>query len=165
MNGWSAGHTMPEDTIKYAEDYQIGQVFNVGECTVTKQEIISFAQMWDPQPFHIDEDAAATSMFGGPIASGWHVALIMMRMMLRSGFISPKTSLGLPGHDGLKWLKPVRAGDRLCGTVKVTNARISRSKPDIGFVTSVASLRNQSNEEVYWLNSTSIVKARGARQV
>ena len=146
----------------YAEDYQVGQVFDVGECILTKQEIVSFAREWDPQPFHVDEAAAEATMFGGLIASGWHVALIMMRMMLRSGFVSAETSLGSPGHEGLKWLKPVRPGDRLSGKVEITEVRMSRSRPEIGFVTAIATLRNQANEEVYWLKSTSIVRSRGA---
>jgi acyl dehydratase len=153
---------MPKTPARYAEDYRVGEIVDVGEHTLTKEEIIAFAQQWDPQPFHLDEEAAAATMFGGLIASGWHVALIMMRMMLRSEFISAETSLGSPGFDGLKWLMPVRPGDRLSGTVEVTNVRISRSKPDIGFVTTVARLRNQSNEEVYWLNSTAIIKSRAA---
>jgi acyl dehydratase len=146
--------------VRYAEDYLVGQVFDVGDYALTKEEIISFAQSWDPQPFHLDESAAAATIFGGLIASGWHVALIMMRMMLRSGFISPETSLGSPGHEGLKWLLPVRPGDRLSGTVTVTGVRTSRSRPEIGFIASVASLRNQSDEEVYWLQSTAIIKSR-----
>jgi acyl dehydratase len=153
---------MPKTVARYAEDYQVGEIVDVGEYTLTKEEIIAFAQTWDPQPFHLDEQAAAATMFGGLIASGWHVALIMMRMMLRSEFISAETSLGSPGLDGLKWLLPVRPGDRLSGTVEVTSVRISRSKPGIGFVTIVARLRNQSNEDVYWLNSTAIIKSRAA---
>lgn len=151
---------MPQAIVRYAEDYQVGQVFDVGEYVLTKEEIISFAQSWDPQPFHLDESAAATTMFGGLIASGWHIALIMMRMMLRGGFISPETSLGSPGHEGLKWVRPVRPGDRLSGTVTVTGVRNSRSRPEIGLIASVASLRNQSDDEVYWLKSTSIIKSR-----
>ena len=153
---------MSDGAIKYAEDYRVGEVFQVGECTLTSREIIAFAQTWDPQPFHLDEAAAAGTMFGGLIASGWHVALIMMRMMLESRFICPETSLGSPGFEGLKWLRPVRPGDRLRGTVEVTDVRISRSRPDVGFVANIAVLRNQSGEQVYWLNSTAMIKARGA---
>jgi acyl dehydratase len=83
-----------------------------------------------------------------------------MRMILHSGFISPETGLGSPGHDGLKFLKPVRPGDTLKGTLEVTDVRISRSKPDLGLVTTIATLRNQRNEEVYWLKSISLIKAR-----
>jgi acyl dehydratase len=153
---------MPKIKARYAEDYQVGEVVELGDYTLTKEEIVSFAQVWDPQPFHIDEQAAAATMFGGLIASGWHVALIMMRLMLRSEFIAAETSLGSPGADGLRWLLPVRPGDCLSGTVEVTGVRISRSKPGIGFVTTMARLRNQSNEEVYWLNSTAIVRSRAA---
>ena len=151
---------MSQTITRYAEDYQAGQVFDVGEHTFTRDEIVAFAQSWDPQPFHVDDAAAAASMFGGLIASGWHVALIMMRMMLRGGFLSSETSLGSPGLEGLKWLRPVRPGDRLSGKVEVTDVRISRSRPDIGFITCVATLRNQSDEEVYWLKSTAIIKSR-----
>ena len=87
---------MPKTAARYAEDYRVGEIVDVGEYTLTKDEIIAFAQQWDPQPFHLDEEAAAATMFGGLIASGWHVALIMMRMMLRSEFISAETSLGRP---------------------------------------------------------------------
>jgi acyl dehydratase len=151
---------MPEPVVRYAEDYQAGQVFDVGEHTFTKDEIVAFARTWDPQPFHLDEAYAAANMFGGLIASGWHVALTMMRMMLHSGFISPEASLGSPGHEGLKWLRPVRPGDRLSAQVEVTDVRISRSRPGIGLVTCVATLRNQAGEEVYWLKSTAIIKSR-----
>src|SRR5262245_63340280 len=154
--------SMPRTAARYAEDYKVGEIIEVGEHTLTKEEIVAFAQQWDPQPFHLDEQAAAATMFGGLIASGWHVALIMMRMMLRSEFIPAETSLGSPGLDGLKWLLPVRPGDHLSGTVEVTNVRLSRSKPGIGFVTIISRLHNQSNEEVYWLNSTAIIRSRGA---
>lgn len=153
---------MAKERVRYAEDYHVGQVFDVGEHLLTREEIISFAQAWDPQPFHLDEQAAAASIFGGLIASGWHVALIMMRMMLGSGFINPETSLGSPGHDGLKWLKPVRPLDRLIGRIQVSDVRLSASRPELGFVTTIATLRNHAGEEVYWLKSTSIIKSRRA---
>src|SRR5262245_54699563 len=87
---------MSQAAVRYAEDYQVGQVFDVGEHTFTKEEIVAFARSWDPQPFHIDETFAASNMFGGLIASGWHVALIMMGMMLRSGFCHPKRASDRP---------------------------------------------------------------------
>lgn len=153
---------MPEKTPRFAEDYSVGEVFDLGEYIITRQEIIEFSRTWDPQPFHTDEDAAAASIFGGLIASGWHVTLIMMRMMHRIDLTSPETALGSPGHDGLKWLKPVRPGDRLSGKVEVVDVRISKSRPDIGFITTIATLRNQNDEEVYWLKSATIVRSRNA---
>ena len=147
MNGPQAESSKrPEKRVLYAEDYEPGQVFEVGEHTFTKQEIIDFATLWDPQPFHLDEEFAAQSIFGGIVASGWHVALTMMRMMLEGGFTSAETGLGSPGHDGLKWLKPVFPGDRVTGTIEVTEVRMSRSRPDIGFVVSIAVLKNQRGD-------------------
>jgi acyl dehydratase len=151
---------MPARPVRYAQDYRVGESFNVGEHTITEEEIVAFARQWDPQPFHLDKDCAAASVFGGLIASGWHVSLIMMRMMLESGFISPETGLGSPGHEGLKWLKPVRPGDRLRGMIEVADVRISRSRPEIGFVTTIATLRTQPGEEVYWLKSASIIRSQ-----
>ena len=118
-------------------------------CTIVGSPTVSFGRIR-----RHDND------FGGLIASGWHVALIMMRLMLRGGIISPETSLESPGHEGLKWLLPVRPGDCLSGTVTITGIRISRSRPEIGLIASVASLRNQSDQEVYWLQSTAIIKSR-----
>jgi acyl dehydratase len=153
---------MSASSIRYAEDYRVGESIAVGEHVVTKEEIISFARTWDPQPFHIDEEFAAKTIYGGVIASGWHVALIMFRMVLSKRFVSPEAGLGSPGHEGLKWLKPVRPGDRLIGKIEVADVRISRSKPDIGFVTTVSTLKNQHGEDVYWLKSVSIIRSRAS---
>ena len=96
---------MTEKSARYAEDYKVGDVFDLGWIVVSREEIIEFSKKWDPQPFHIDEQNAGDSAYGGLIASGWHVTLLMMRMMNDSGFISHETSLGSPGLDGLKWLE------------------------------------------------------------
>jgi acyl dehydratase len=101
---------MADKSPRYAEDYRVGEVFDLGQIVITRDEIIEFSKMWDPQPFHVDERNAGTSAYGGLVASGWHVTLLMMRMMNDSGFISHETSLGSPGHDGLKWLKAGSAG-------------------------------------------------------
>jgi acyl dehydratase len=143
---------------RYAEDYQIGQVFDVGSYTISKEEILAFSKEWDPHPFHVDEEAAKSTIFEGLAASGWHVALIMMRMLHTGGFLSTETSIGSPGHDELKWLKPVRPGDCLKGRVEVTGVRISTSRPDIGFVANTATLHNQKNELVYLLKSAAMIK-------
>ena len=110
---------MTRKSARYAEDYKAGDFYDLGQVVVTREEIIEFSKKWDPQPFHIDERIAEDSAYGGLIASGWHVTLLMMRMMNDSGFISHETSLGSPGLDGLKWLKPVRPGDRLSGTAEI----------------------------------------------
>jgi acyl dehydratase len=131
---------MADKSPRYAEDYRVGEVFDLGQIVITRDEIIEFSKMWDPQPFHVDERNAGTSAYGGLVASGWHVTLLMMRMMNDSGFISHETSLGSPGHDGLKWLKP-----------------------ELSFVTHIAKLQNDAKEDVYVLMSTSIVKTRSGK--
>lgn len=156
---------MPKMGVRHAEDYVVGEIADVGEHCITKEEIVAFSQKWDPQPFHLDEDFAQQTHFKGLVASGWHVALIMMGMLWRSGFISPETSEGSPGHEKLKWLKPVRPNDCLRGRVETTGVRLSRSRPNIGLVRTIATLDNQFNEQVYWLDSTSIIKSRTAKSV
>jgi len=154
---------MTRKTARYAEDYKVGDFYDLGQVVVTREEIIEFSKKWDPQPFHIDERIAEDSAYGGIIASGWHVTLLMMRMMNDSGFISHETSLGSPGLDGLKWLKPVRPGDRLSGKAEIIDMHVSRSKPDRAFVSHIAKLQNDAHEDVYVLKSTSIIKTRGQK--
>jgi acyl dehydratase len=146
---------------RYAEDYRSGDIFDVGEHLFNDEEIIEFSKVWDPHPFHTDPDAARSSMFGGLIASGWHVALIMMRMMHQGGFLSPETSMGSPGLDELRWQAPVRPGDRLVGQIEVIDSRVSRSRPQLGLVQNRATLRNQERADVCVIRSTALVKARG----
>ena len=89
----------------YFEDFEVGKTVDVGSRTVTEEEIIAFATAFDPQPFHIDKDAAAHSIFGGVIASGWHTCSMMMRMMV-DGFLRDSSSMGSPGVDEVRWIKP-----------------------------------------------------------
>src|ERR1043166_3469896 len=103
--------------IRYAEEYQLGDIYDLGEYEVTLDEIIEFARKYDPFPFHIDEGLAQSTIFGGIIASGWLTALMWLRLMHRA-FISVETTLGSPGHEEMKWLKPVRPGDRLHGRLE-----------------------------------------------
>lgn len=152
---------MSTATPRYANDFQPGQVFDLGWKDVTEQEIVQFALQWDPHPFHIDAEAAARSMFGGLTASGWQTALWMMQLMHR-GFITVETSLGSPGHDELRWLLPVRPGDRLYGRVEVESVRISRSRPELGFVGTCATLSNQHGALVYLLRSQAMFRTRAA---
>lgn len=152
----SAGHR-----VRFAEDYEVGQVFDLGWREVSAEEIMRFAREYDPHPFHTDEQAARQSMYGGLTASGWQTALFMMQLM-HGGFVSVETSLGSPGHDELRWLRPVRPGDRLHGQVKVLGVKLSRSRPDIGFVANEATLTNQHGEQVYLLRSSAIFRTRAA---
>lgn len=147
------------NAVLFAQDYEPGRIFDLGDYTIGEDEIVEFASKYDPMPFHIDKAAAAESIYGGLTASGWHTCLIMMKLMHR-GFFCPQTSLGSPGLE-FSWLKPVRPGDRLTGQVSVEEMRISRSKPDIGFVTNTASLTNQHGEVVYRTRNVAIVRSRG----
>jgi len=154
---------MAERAPRYAEDYQPGEVFDLGFYDMTREEILEFATRWDPQPFHIDDEAARSTRYGGIIASGWHTGLTMLKLMMR-GFICAETSIGSPGQDEMRFLKPVRPGDRLHGRVEVNGVRLSRSQPDMGFVSNTATLTNQKGELVFRMKSTSIFRTRPGMQ-
>jgi acyl dehydratase len=146
--------------LRCAEDYQPGMVFELGSYNFTAEEIITFSRIWDPQPFHIDEAAARKTMFKGLIASGWHTALVMMRMMHQGGFLSLETSVGSPGHDEVRWLAPVRPGEPIAGRVTVTGVRLSASRPNLGFVAHDATFTSSDGTSVYLLKSTAIILTR-----
>jgi acyl dehydratase len=152
---------VPERLIRYAEDYQAGQVFELGAYDVTRDEALEFARTYDPFPFHVDDEAARSTMFGGLIASGWLTALVWLRLMHRA-FVCVETTLGSPGHEDMKWPAPVRPGDRLSGRLEIKESRVSKSKPDLGFVRYTATLSNQAGEQVFVTTSTLIVKSRSA---
>lgn len=132
---------------RYFEDFHEGQEIELGTRLVTQEEIIEFATKFDPQPFHIDPDAAAASIYGGVIASGWHTCSMMMRMVV-DGVMHNAASMGSPGLDGVRWLQPVRAGDRLSVRFLTTRVKASASKPDRGVVWSKWVATNQRGEEV-----------------
>ena len=146
-------------TERYFEDYQVGEVIEFGDHPVTKEEIVGFAQRYDPQPFHVDEAAAAESHFGGLIASGWLTAGIMMRMLV-DNFISRVASMGSPGVDELRWLRPVRPGDRLRVRVTVLEVRRSQTKPDRGAILSLDEVVNQDDEVVMSVKGWGLYRAR-----
>jgi acyl dehydratase len=135
-------------TDRYFEDYEPGSTQEFGSIKVTEPEILEFATRYDPQPFHVDPVAAAKSHFGGLIASGWHTASLMMRL-LADNYLSPVSSLGSPGIDELRWPQPVRPGDELRLRVHVLEARPSKSKPDRGLVRTRVELLNQDDEVVF----------------
>ncbi len=115
------------------EDFHCGQEFSLGAYPVTATEIIEFARQFDPQPFHIDEAAAAASLLRGLAASGWHTCAMAMRLIC-DGLLKGSTSLGAPGIDEVRWRLPVRPGMRLSVIWKVTSLRVSRSRPEMGLV-------------------------------
>lgn len=131
----------------YFEDFKPGDVLFLGERTLGRDEIIAFAREFDPQPFHVDEEAAAQSMFGGLIASGWHTCGLVMRMMCDS-HLNDCASLGSPGLDNIRWLLPVRPGDTLRAERHILETRVSQSKPGVGIIRSRWEVRNQRNEMV-----------------
>jgi acyl dehydratase len=126
----------------YFEDFVPGQVIALGSRTVSEDEIIAFATDFDPQPFHIDHEAAEASMYGSVIASGWHTCSMMMRMVV-DGLMAASSSMGSPGVDKVRWLLPVRAGDTLSVSYETTAVKASASKPDRGVVWSRWSATNQ----------------------
>jgi len=134
-----------EQTDLFWEDLQPGAHFELGTHLVSQEEIIAFAEQFDPQPFHTDPVRAGQSIFGGLIASGWHSASIWMRLYFDT-VLSRAASLGSPGVDELKWLNPVRAGDELTGSVEAVAARLSQSRPERGLVQLRGELRDQTGE-------------------
>lgn len=147
--------------LRHFEDYPAGAVFELGEIAVEADELAAFAQRFDPQPFHVDAEAAAHSPYGGIIASGWHTGSLMMRL-LATRFLSPASSLGSPGLDELRWPAPVRPGDRLSVRVTIVSARRSASRPDRGVVHSLIETRNQDGVLVMSVKAVNLILVRPA---
>ena len=143
----------------YWEDFKVGDTAPIGERVVDQAEMIAFAKEYDPQPFHIDEDAAKESMFGGLIASGWHTVGMVMRMTVDS-YLRDSASLGSPGVDSVRWLKPVRPGDKIRATRKVLETRASKSRPDMGVVKSRWEVFNQDDELVMTMEGYGMFQRR-----
>ena len=132
---------------RYFEDYVEGSVYEFGLVIVEEAEIIAFAQRFDPQVFHTNAEAAEKTVYGGLIASGWHTASLTMRLFAEH-YLSKAASLGSPGIDELRWLRPVRPGDELSIRVTIMESNRSRSKPDRGIVRSFVETLNQQQELV-----------------
>ena len=115
------------------EDFEVGDTHEMGRHTFTAQEIIDFARQYDPQPFHVDPEAAKHSFFGGLVASGWHTCAVAMRLMCDS-YLNRSRSLGAPGVDNVRFHKPVRPGDTLTFRRTVLASRLSASRPGVGLV-------------------------------
>ena len=145
------------------EDFPIGRFGSFGPRRVTREEILAFAAEFDPQPMHLDEEAARRSMLKGLSGSGWHLCSIMMRMMC-DGFIGRTASLGSPGVDEVRWLAPLRPEDDLTLEVEVTEARVSRSRPETGIVTFKMMVRNAAGQALCELVSPIMVARRASGQ-
>ena len=148
----------------YFEDFRVGQVIELGSCTVSKDEIIAFARKFDPQPFHIDEAAAERSIYGGLIASGWHTGSLFMRL-LYDGLLSHAASMGSPGQDELRWIKPVRPGDTLSARGLVEELIPSRSKPDRGLIRTTYEVFNQDGDKVMTVRGLGMFGKRPTKEV
>ena len=144
---------------RYFEDYVSGSTFEYGQISISADEIIEFARRFDPQPIHTDREKAERGPFKGLIASGWHTAGVMMRL-LADHFISQVASMASPGVDEIRWMIPVRPGDTLSIRVTVLETKRSRSKPDRGTVRSLVEVMNQNGEVVMSLKPLSIVRCR-----
>lgn len=133
----------PEPEI-YLDDLAVGQTYALGRRTVDRDAIVDFARAWDPQPFHLDEEAAK-AIYGRLIASGWHTVCIFMRLFA-DGLLNRSAALGSPGIDELRWLKPVGAGDTLDVRVEIQEVRTFRSRPDRGAARIRCVVTNQGDD-------------------
>jgi acyl dehydratase len=143
----------------YWEDFPVGDVREFGATPVTREMIVEFASRYDPQPFHVDEEAARQSLFGGLCASGWHTSALAMRMMCDE-YLLKAASLGSPGIDNLRWLKPVFAGDTLSVRLTVLATRPMASKPHVGLVQSRWEVLNQRRETVMTMEGWGMYRRR-----
>ena len=143
----------------YLEDFKPGDRFESRGRTVSEAEIIDFALRYDPQPIHIDAEAAKRSPYGGLIASGFHTMGMAFRLAWDTGVLSA-CSLGSPGIDEVRWLKPVRPGDTLRTVVEIVDARPSASKPDRGVCRIRYDVFNQNDEQVMTMTAVQIVARR-----
>lgn len=147
--------------IRYFEDFQVGDVFDLGTTSATEEEIIAFARQFDPQPFHIDPEQAQESVFGGIIASGWHIAALFMRLLV-DNFLQETVSLGSPGVDEVRWLQPLRPGDTLRGRFTILEARASKSRAEMGILRSRCEVFNQREELVMTIIGVHLIGRRPA---
>jgi acyl dehydratase len=131
----------------YFEDFAVGTVFELGKRTLAEDEVLAFARAYDPQPFHTDPEAAARSIYGGLIASGWQTCAVVMRLMC-DAYLLRAASMGSPGVDEVRWLAPVRPGDTISARMEVVEARASASKPDRGVIRSRWTATNQDGTTV-----------------
>jgi acyl dehydratase len=144
---------------RYFEDFPPGLTIELGSVAFTTQAIVEFARAWDPQTMHTDPELARASTYGGLIASGWHTVASYMRMLVDQ-VIGDSHSVGSPGIDNVRWVKPVRPGDTLSGRFIVLDARPSNSRPDWGIVRSRGEMLNQDGETVMHMEAVNFFDRR-----
>lgn len=144
----------------YFEDIAVGSSNSFGTYEVTREEVMQFAAAYDPQPFHLDDEAAAKTHFGRLSASGWHTCAMTMRMMVDDMKIHQHAGLGSPGVDQLRWVKPVYPGDTLSCRSEVLEKRVSQSRPEMGIFKSKNQTFNQHGELVLEMVSNGLIRVR-----
>ena len=150
---------MEDQALLHWEDFQLGDVVEFGDKLVTREEVIEFATEFDPQPFHLDEEAAKQSILGGLCASGWHSCAMLMRMMC-DDYILRSASMGAPGVDEVRWSKPVYVGDRLRARRTCIDRRPSSSRPSMGLTRFRTEVINQKDEIVMTLVGWAMYRRR-----
>ena len=143
------------------EDFTPGLVMRLGSTTVERDAVLAFATQFDPQPFHLDDAAAEASLFKKLAASGWHTCAMMMRLMC-DAYLNDSSSLGSPGIDNLRWLKPVYPGDTISAEMTVAEARPMKSKPQVGLVLSRWRVFNQDGDDVMTMQGWGMFGRRDA---
>ena len=149
------------DGLVYFEDLQVGQTAAFGRYEVTRDEVIQFASAYDPQPFHLSDEAAAQTHFGRISASGWHTCAMTMRMLVDNITARRQAGLGSPGLDELRWLKPVYPGDVLRVETELLSKRQSHSRPEMGSFQSLVKVYNQDDVAVMTMQSIGLIRVRG----
>ena len=148
--------------MRYFEDIEIGTRASFGRYQVTREEVVEFASKYDPQPFHLDDAAAAKTHFGRLSASGWHTCAMTMAMLVENMKRSEQAGLGSPGVDSLRWMKPVYPGDVLRCETEVKEKRRSRSRPEMGSFKTTVKVFNQDEVQVLELQSIGLIRVRDA---
>ena len=146
--------------MQYYEDLIVGAKRSFGHYEVTREEVMQFARSFDPQPFHLDDEAAAQTHFGKLSASGWHTCAMTMRMMVDSWKDDAQASLGSPGIDELRWLRPVYPGDVLRVESELIEKRRSAKRPEMGITKSRQTTFNQKDEPVMSMIGNGLIRVR-----
>jgi acyl dehydratase len=142
------------------EDIVVGSTSSFGHYEVTREEVIDFASKYDPQAFHLDDEAAAQTYFGRLSASGWHTCAMTMRMLVENMKVNQQAGLGSPGIDELRWLKPVYPGDTLRVESEILSKRRSKSRPEMGSFQGRTTVYNQHDVAVMMMVSTGLIRVR-----
>ena len=144
----------------FYEDLIVGSKTSFGHYAVTREEVLAFASKYDPQPFHLSDEAAAQTHFGRIPASGWHTCAMMMAMFVEDAKQLRLASLGSPGIDELRWVKPVYPGDTLSCENELLSKRRSATRPEMGLTRSTMTVRNQHNDVVLTLITNGLIRTR-----